>query len=360
MRVRTIVSAVAIAFLSAQPLFGQAIQLNPLQDAYWRFENGTAGQPVPTPNPNGENPDDVLDSANDNHMRTWFALSAPVYTTDVPVDVIPQTGLPNALALRFTPNQDVYTAGKSINNPIVTEFTLEAAFKPEALNLWQAIVCKDGQPTTAPETTLVLKVRAGAPEDPLLNKLQVELFDRGGTRRNIESISPLEVNKWYYAAIVGTETQLSLYLDRVDGQGYVLQGTAEIGGGGPLWQGPGGAGDDRAWVIGRGMYGNGVTDWFTGVIDEVRLTNKALAVADFLFSDGGAPGDFDRDGDVDLDDLIVFSHCATGPEISYAGGLPAGCTLTPNQFTGVLPADFDEDMDVDMVDFGAFQRYIAD
>jgi hypothetical protein len=206
----------------------------------------------------------------------------------------------------------------------------------------------------------VLKIRAGAPDDPLLNKLQIELFDRGGTRRSVESVSPLEVNKWYYAAVVATATDLSLYLDRNDGQGYVLQGTTTVEGGGPLWQGSTASGDDRAWCIGRGMFANGVTDWFSGVIDEVRLTNRALPISEFLFADGSQPGDFDRDGDVDLDDFILFSNCATGPAISYAGGLPATCTLTISTFTGFLPPDFDEDNDVDQVDFAVFQRHIAD
>lgn len=328
----------------------------PLENAYWRFENGTSGESVPAPTSDGNNPDDVLDSVDGNPMRTWFPASAPVYTAEVPLTVIPQTGEPNAVAMHFSPNQDVYTAGKPINNPIVTAFTLEAAFKPEALDRWQGIVCKDGQPTAAPETTLVLKIRDGAPGDPLLNKLQIELFDRAGIRRSVESFDPLVANQWYYAAVVGTETEVSLYLDRNDGQGYVLQGTVPVSGGGPLWQGPGGGGDDRAWCIGRGMYANGPTDWFTGVIDEVRLTNRALTVAEFLFTDAGQLGDFDRNGRVNMEDFLVFQRCCSGPEISYRENPLPNCTLPPNPTTGFLPADFDQDNDVDQTDFGVFQQ----
>jgi len=351
-RTWALLSTIFIGLLIAHAALGQPVAL---QNAYWRFENGVPGASVPAPTSNGNNPDDVLDFINGNHMRTWFPASAPVYAVDVPLTVIPQTGEPNAVAMHFTPNQDVYTAGKPINNPIVTAFTLEAAFRPEALDRWQGIVCKDGQPTAAPETTLVLKIRDGGSTDPLLNKLQIELFDRGGTRRSVESIAPLETDHWYYAAVVGTETEVSLYLDRNDGQGYVLQGTAPVGGGGPLWQGPGGAGDDRAWCIGRGMYANGPTDWFTGVIDEVRLTDRALTVAEFLFTDVGRLGDFDRNGRVNFDDFVAFQNCVTGPEISYRSRLPANCTLTPSPTTGLLPADFDKDEDVDQDDFGVFQ-----
>ncbi len=53
-------------------------------------------------------------------------------------------------------------------------------------------------------------------------------------------------------------------------------------------------------------------------------------------------GDFDGDGDADLDDCAGFIACVTGP----GGGVPAGCSAK----------DFDADYDVDAFDFAAFQR----
>jgi len=54
------------------------------------------------------------------------------------------------------------------------------------------------------------------------------------------------------------------------------------------------------------------------------------------------PGDYDRDGDIDADDLKVFATCISGPTIPYTGDC-AG-------------ADFDADNDVDQSDFGFTQR----
>lgn len=55
-----------------------------------------------------------------------------------------------------------------------------------------------------------------------------------------------------------------------------------------------------------------------------------------------APADFDRDGDVDADDLMIFEACASGPTVPYTGDCGK--------------ADFDADTDVDQDDFAVFQR----
>ena len=57
------------------------------------------------------------------------------------------------------------------------------------------------------------------------------------------------------------------------------------------------------------------------------------------------PGDFDRDGDIDADDLKVFAACVSGPAVHYAGDC--------------AKADFDGDGDVDQSDFGFIQRWFG-
>jgi hypothetical protein len=57
-----------------------------------------------------------------------------------------------------------------------------------------------------------------------------------------------------------------------------------------------------------------------------------------------APGDFDGDGDVDMDDYISWDNCATGPVITQ---LAEGCAVF----------DFDQDSDIDLLDFQSFSRY---
>ncbi len=60
------------------------------------------------------------------------------------------------------------------------------------------------------------------------------------------------------------------------------------------------------------------------------------------------PGDQDGDGDVDLDDFVVFVACLAGPEVNTP---PLTCT--EEQFDR---ADLDNDNDVDLGDYGGFQQ----
>jgi hypothetical protein len=203
-------------------------------------------------------------------MTTFFTPSSPFYSSQVAAGVIPQTGAANTLSMDFHPNQDIYSREKPINSQDLTAFTLEAAFMPRALNNYQVIVGKDGKPSGGPEQTLALKVRGDTQE------LQIELFDAANVIHGVRSLAPLLPNQWYYAAVVNDGTSLSLWLDR--GTGYELQGTDPSALSGAL------STLDASWTIGRGMFNNGVTDWYDGLVDEVRITDRALSPSEFLFA----------------------------------------------------------------------------
>ncbi len=125
--------------------------------------------------------------------------------------------------------------------------------------------------------------------------------------------------------------------------------------------------DGTAWsALGSGL---GVGEW----VFALTVLNGELTVGGLIslngyddllggwarWRDPGPTADFDCDLDVDVDDLMVFEACATGPAVPYnPAALPAlepGCTLTPDG-NGHIAADFDEDNDVDQSDFGSFQR----
>lgn len=293
---RLFVKRLAILAVAAVVALGTGTALgvdpNPLENAYWRFEEGPPGSLVP------EGADTVLDSVSANHMRRWSGppdnptdITAPMYTDDVAAPVIPQTGEPNTLALDFTPHpgggDDIYTESKNINNPLVDAITVEVSFKMkyvgsiEGLDPFQGIVSKEakgGETQLENLPVFVIKVRD-------TGVLQVELFDGSGARREVATSWPLAENQWYHAAAVNDGSTLRFYIDGNDGNGYVLQGTAEGLDGGALWQGGVGVDDyNTSWTIGRAQYAGSPADWAEAVIDEVRITNRALDPAEFLFS----------------------------------------------------------------------------
>ena len=86
------VAAFTLFLSTAHSVF--AVSPNPLENAYWRFEEGPVG-PVPF----GDN-DYVKDSTNANHMRAFDAGTTPDYQTEVAPTPL-KSGLPNNMALSF-------------------------------------------------------------------------------------------------------------------------------------------------------------------------------------------------------------------------------------------------------------------
>ena len=344
----------ATAALAAQQQTASAVNPNPLQNAYWRFEEGVANGYVPAPSPGNEGPgevkDSVLDSVlagsagNENHMQAYNSDTAPKYVNHSLPPRPLKSGLTNTLAFEVDGSpfggRDVYTNLSQIQNgvfdrttptspgvPAVTGFTLEAAFAVYDYSSFRSIVAKEGRPGLAMGTgddnfqalpTLALKVRGSQFEaDPNAGKLQVEMFDGAGNLVSIMTDTVLDLGEWYSAAVVNNGETLSLYLDSNDSNGYVLKGQTAIDG--VLYQGVDYAnGDwDKNWTIGRATYGgfeaDGVTpfvngrpsDFFNGMIDEVRLSNSALDPTEFLF---GLPGDFNHDDKVDGNDFLVWQR----------------------------------------------------
>jgi hypothetical protein len=273
-----------------------AVSPNPLQSAYWRFEEGPNGADVGFAAPHF-----VQDSAigNDNDMTAASAASAPNYTSTVAPFPL-RSGASNNLALDFSfhagGGDDIYTVDRQIDNGTIgtpagspSGFTLEAAFRPDSVNFpggpFQAIVAKNGVPSGS-LPTLALKVRGDN------GRLQIEEYDKSGTLKDVQSTAALSAGQWYAAAVVNDGSTLSLFLRSESDLDYVLQGSVAVNG--ALYQG---ADDwDRPWSIGRSVFGGGLgddggpADWFDGIIDEVRLTNQVLSPSEFLFLPVPEPG----------------------------------------------------------------------
>ena len=75
---------------------------------------------------------------------------------------------------------------------------------------------------------------------------------------------------------------LRLYVDALDGRGYQLRAARTCRQRAPRRLGKGG--DDCVWSIGRGIVAGHAGEFFQGLIDEVRVSDVALAPAEFLFA----------------------------------------------------------------------------
>lgn len=323
------VAAFSLVISCSQSLW--AVAPNPLQSAYWRFDEQGAASGTPVA---GGTNDTVLDSINQNHLKADSAGSAPTYTSSVAPTQL-KSGLTNNLALNFQTDDDLYTVnaadadgGKKINNgiiggterPDITGFTIEAAFRASSVvhpnGAYQAIIAKEGRPvTSSPLETLELKIRGDT------GVLQIEQFDKSGTVRQVSTSNALNANQWYYVAAVNDGSSLTMYLDSNDGNGYKVKGSTPVSG--AIWQG---TSDDwsKSWTIGRGRYGvdpdNKPTDWFSGVIDEVRISNSPLLPWQFLFA---PQGDYNGDKLVDAADYAVWRKTNNVGDLGYQEGYQA-------------------------------------
>lgn len=331
-----------------------AVTPNPLENVYWRFEEGPDGPVTPADS------DVVVDSAinpsiplNHNPLRTPAGL-APSYSSDVPPTPL-KSGLANTRSMSFSPNNNLAANAKNIDNGIIAPgggFTIEAAFRTNALSsLYQAIIVKEGQPAdngAAPKTfnenlpTMALKIRGDS------GKLMFEEFDGANQLKSVSSVLAMNPDQWYYAAVVNDGSQMQLYLDSNDGGGYQLQSTVGVSGalyqtnkttGLPDWT--------ASVVVGRGDF-SGPIDWFNGSIDEVRISNTAFDPSRFLFAPGLA-ADYNNDGFVDTADYVLWrngptaagehdawrAHYAPSSGASAGSGISGGAAV-PEAASGVM------------------------
>ena len=111
-------------------------------------------------------------------------------------------------------------------------------------------------------------------------------FDRANRYHQAIGEGPVvEANRWYHVAATSDGRALRLYIDALDGRGYLLQASTELPGDDATALGKGD--DDAEWTIGRGWRDAHAHNGFQGLIDEVRISDVALKPSEFLFSSKG-------------------------------------------------------------------------
>jgi hypothetical protein len=326
----TLVASAAISLLIPTQLLAATA-------AYWRLEeNVPVGGIVP------DGPDTVLDStANGNHMKTFSAFATPFTSPTYSSRVSPlplRSGAPNTRSLDFGPmpefgtddgadadngnalNDDIFTdLGKPIREQLFTAMTVELSFRMNTVGGFQALFGKDGKPLgdapgedDSPVPPLKVMVRGDDFPDAVPNQLFVEWIDGDGTLFDdihfLASGETVIPDTWYHVAFTLTASNAELWVAGETG-GYTLKDA--ISGADFVQESSGSVlvVDPTPMTIGRGMFGNGVTDWADAIIDEVRVSDAALTLDQFLFMTAAANNaDFDGDSDVDGNDFLIWQR----------------------------------------------------
>lgn len=231
--------------------------------AYWRFEDLTPGRRV-LPSI------DILDvSAHQNHLRATDYDTTGGASSNVPSAEVPATGRPNRVS--YDSSQAPKATAKTcflfspqdgLNSARLKTWTLEASIKPAQLGAYQTFLGKDPEDKSGGSV-----LRFGiTPEG------HIEI--RVGEAVSALSTTVTTPGKWYNAAAAFDGREIRLYVDKLDGRGYELESRVSVRGL-ELGRAP--------WTVGRAMVAGQQAEQFSGLIDEVRISRKALLPKDFLF-----------------------------------------------------------------------------
>jgi len=270
--------------------------------AYWRFDDVgdadielwgpvLAGNPLPDSDGSTVWRKAVHDhSGNGNHLTTWeYAWAGFNWSSDVPSATVPATGASNTLSMVHTQamgccpaamtwSEQSLPSGTDIEAISPAEFTIEGSFKLDTIGWSHTIVGRDSAGTVTGDPAL-----AALYFQVLDGRATIQFTDVSGYFHGAQANFRLETNRWYNMAAVSDGSTLSLYLDAE----LVVQ-VSLTASGSPntaLTVGSGSGGDWEAgtWSVGRGLWNSGHVDRVFGYIDEVRISDTALAPSQFLF-----------------------------------------------------------------------------
>jgi hypothetical protein len=274
--------------------------------AYWRFEEGSAGGNVVKPfgaldsSGNGNR----LDPGTQGGDQGFWYRPQTAYTP------VPATAAVNALSVKNTgsaPSLETrsqtstqgtgsYPTGIDIETITPAQFTIEAFFKPENGG-YRTLVGRDASGVVSTDLNLAALYFQIRPDQ----SVAIVFADVSGYLHTAASPAGMiqgfdwstdpdgTTGRWYYMAAVSNGSTLSLYLANVSAgtAPFLVAQTDMTLSGSPnraLAKGStsGSGWHTGAWSVGRGMYGGSRGDRAYGYIDEVRISDSALSVGQFL------------------------------------------------------------------------------
>jgi hypothetical protein len=267
--------------------------------AYWQFEEGPAGAAVSHDGAaNGAYYQGTADSSGNGYGLSVFAEGWAGYAYNSSVAAPVFGGHANNFSVKNTggyPAMFTDTA-QGINGIQPAAFTVEASFKLENGG-YRTIVGRDSRGAATINGDLAALYFQAMPDNTLAIKFcdVTGVWHEAVSAANAFSSFDYPTNPdgngvpWYSMAGVSDGKTLSLYLRDVTAQSawqllaqtdMTLSGSIDTA----LTKGTGDGGDWNAgdWSVGRGLYAGGHGDRAYGFIDEVRISDSALSVGEFL------------------------------------------------------------------------------
>lgn len=267
--------------------------------AYWRFETGPANTDILSSAGGPTWSADVPDSSgNGNELAVWDqgGNAGFQYRSSVPYATVPQTGQANNFSSKNTGGGPaMWSASAALQTWSPSAWTIEMSFKPENGG-YRTYVGRDSQGGVTANQALAALYLQVQPDNSLAIKfgdvsgIWHEAVSSAGTISGFNFGSDPDglLGTWYNVAAVSDGSLLSLYLDSGSGYQLVAQDNMTLSGSANTALSPG-AGDGGDWdagnfTVARGLYNGGHGDRGYGYVDEVRLTDGALTVNQFLAS----------------------------------------------------------------------------
>ncbi len=271
--------------------------------AYWRFEQGPAGAPVPKTVGGFVFEPSIPDSSgNGNELSAWDkSTGGYVFRSQVAFGTVASTGAANQFSVKnsgSTPGMFTDTRDP-INSITPLAFTIEATFKLEN-GPHRTIVGRDSYGTVSGIPALAALYLVATPD----NRLAIRFCDVKGYWHEANSAAGILTcfnystdpdgtsAPWYSTAAVSDGFTLSLYLFNHNNPqvGYQLIAQTDMTLSGSTntaltaGAGDGSNWDAGNWTVGRGLFDGQQTDRAWGYIDEVSISDNALVPSQFLAS----------------------------------------------------------------------------
>jgi hypothetical protein len=228
-------------------------------EGYWRFEEGTAGSAA-------SGTGTIVDSSGNGNSGT--PIDGPLYSSDVPVSTVPATGATDKLSMSFNgTNQRIFIPDSS-SLAITQSLTLEAYIKP--------LSATSGGPYEQEQIVFRGDDRGGYDPYQLFKQngnLVFEVTDASNDSAEVTAPLPA-IGQWMYVG--GTLDDSTGNMDLYINDNLVASTTTSIRPYGTLE-----SNENPGLGIGN-VESSTYSEYFDGLIDEVRISNAALAPSQLL------------------------------------------------------------------------------